>query len=299
MIVFREWLAGHKIFGAVAVVSVMFGWCGKALAECITESLLTAGPPYAEYRLTNTCRGPAFVHWTRKYENKTEQGTWDVGSCTTQDHQYAIGEYSFGEVEFRQGGENDRCVSKDDAAKQEKDPNDKAKSSAEEHKRDGAASLVTPNNFTRSQTNVGSASFSSAHALFHNDIHIDLVRHGNTIDVEAFESDHLRCGLNQGLSMVNTTRVIFVCSYTERDGTYLFNWKASRIETINNGRGYNITENISSNYSLKLSFDGHNCTSWYQGQRKVSTTSVPYTPIWNKTFLDQSLGPETGTCSIQ
>ena len=115
----------RSIAKLLVAAAIVLGLGEAAMAECVTETLLTAGPPYAEYRLKNTCGGPAIVHWTRRQDNKVEEGRWNVGACSTQDEQYAVGQYSFGDVEFRQGGENDSCLSKGDSAKREKDPNER------------------------------------------------------------------------------------------------------------------------------------------------------------------------------
>jgi hypothetical protein len=47
-------------FGAASIVN--------ASADCVTTKQLAAGPPYAEFELTNQCRGSAVVHWTRTDE---------------------------------------------------------------------------------------------------------------------------------------------------------------------------------------------------------------------------------------
>ena len=125
----RSYFACRAISGFLKAAVIALGCSENALAECVTETLLTSGPPYAEYRLKNTCGGPAIVHWTRRSETQIEQGSWDVGACATQDHQYAVGEYNFGDVEFRQGGGDKECLSKEDAAKREKDPNENTPSS--------------------------------------------------------------------------------------------------------------------------------------------------------------------------
>jgi hypothetical protein len=101
--------------GFASAAAILLGWA-EARAECVTETLLTAGPPVAEYRLRNSCDGLAVVHWTRRSDNKIEQGAWDVGACSARDHQDAVGQYTFGEVEFRQGGGDRKCL---DAAKRE------------------------------------------------------------------------------------------------------------------------------------------------------------------------------------
>jgi hypothetical protein len=101
------------------------GWA-EAHAECVTETFLAADKSFVEFRLNNACNGPAIVHRTRTYENKTEEGAWEVGACSAQDYYYGVGQYTFGEVEFRQGGADSKCLSKDDAAKRETDPDGSA-----------------------------------------------------------------------------------------------------------------------------------------------------------------------------
>jgi hypothetical protein len=86
--------------------------CGvNAGADCITTKQLAAGPPYAEFELMNRCRGDAIVHWTRKTDTgHSEPGKWYVLACKTQQHQYSPGNYEFGDVEFPNGGGNERCL---------------------------------------------------------------------------------------------------------------------------------------------------------------------------------------------
>ena len=64
MICARRHLA-RRYLGLFSAAAMLLGWA-EARAECVTETLLRAGPPYAEYRLKNTCSGPTLADATKR-----------------------------------------------------------------------------------------------------------------------------------------------------------------------------------------------------------------------------------------
>lgn len=120
-------------------------------ADCVTINQTTQGPPYAEFDLTNNCRGSARVHWIRRGESgQTDQGTFtaDGGCNKTTHHQYFPGKYSFTSIEFPNGGESESCLNSGDATKRDDLPKqapniDLAKRLAAQQKANATASYKT------------------------------------------------------------------------------------------------------------------------------------------------------------
>jgi hypothetical protein len=110
------------------IVAPILGWgAGTASADCITEKQ-TASDPYAEFEITNRCRGGAYVHWTRTSDNgSTENGKFYVSGCKIEHEQHFPGKYEFGEVEFPSGGDGETCLNPVDANKHVDAPSSREK----------------------------------------------------------------------------------------------------------------------------------------------------------------------------